>query len=166
MDVGLAPLHDPAKLLPVIHILEIKVLHRRAGDDHAVEFTVLQFIKGFVEGQQMLFGGILGFMSGNHHQLQMDLQRRITQNTAQLGFRDDFCRHQVQQHDLQRTNMLGLCPGLFHNENVFVLKNTGSRQIIGYLNGHGSCPPKSVFIRVPAPGQYRRSDPGHFPDRS
>ncbi len=58
MDIGLAPGHDPAQLRPVVHFLKGHLLHRRSGDDHAIKLPVLQFIKGFVEGQKMLLGGI------------------------------------------------------------------------------------------------------------
>ena len=59
MDIGLAPLHDPAQFIPVVHFLKRHLLHRRAGNDHAVKLPVLQFIKGLVKGKQMFLGNIL-----------------------------------------------------------------------------------------------------------
>ena len=41
MDIGLAPLHDLAKLLPIIHIFKGHLLHRRTGNNHAIEFPIL-----------------------------------------------------------------------------------------------------------------------------
>ena len=84
----------------------------------------------------MLLGGILGAVGGDHHQLQMHLQRRVAQQTAELGLRDDLRGHEIQQHDLQRADVLGLCPGLSHDENVFLLQNARCRQVVGNLNGH------------------------------
>ena len=39
--MGLAPLHDPGQLLPVIDLLKLHQLHRCAGDDHSVEMFLL-----------------------------------------------------------------------------------------------------------------------------
>ena len=136
MNVGLAPLHNLGQLLPVIHLLKGQILHRRAGDDHTVEFPVFQLIEGLIEGQQMLLRGILGPMAGHHHQLQMHLQGGVAQNSAQLGLGDDFCGHQVQQHNFQRADMLGLGPGLLHDENILVFQGLRRREIVGYLNWH------------------------------
>ena len=136
MDVGFAPLHDLAQFRPVVHIFKGHLLHRRAGDHHAVEFPILQFVEGFIEIQQMLLRGIFGAVGGDHHQLQMHLQGRIAEQTAELGLRDDFRWHEIQQHDFQRADVLGLCPGLSHNENVFLLQNARCRQVVGNLNGH------------------------------
>ena len=134
--MGLAPLHNLSQLLPVIHLLKGQVFHRCAGDDHAVEFPILQLIEGLVEGQQMLLRRILGSVAGHHHQLQMHLQGGVAQNPAQLGLCDDFCGHQVQQHDFQRPDMLGLGPGLLHDENVLFFQGLRRREIVGYLNWH------------------------------
>ena len=41
-------------------------------------------------------GVVLGGVGGGVDQLQMDLQGRIAQKSAELGFRDDFGGHQVQ----------------------------------------------------------------------
>ena len=49
MHMGLAPLHDGCQLIPVVHLLEFHVLHRRSGDDHAIEFPAADFIKGNIK---------------------------------------------------------------------------------------------------------------------
>lgn len=54
----------------------------------------------------MLLGGVLGGVGGGVDQLQMDLQGRIAQKPAELGFRDDFGGHQVQQQNFQRPDIL------------------------------------------------------------
>ena len=148
MDMGFAPLHNPAQLRPVVHFLKGHLLHRRTSDHHAVKFPVFQLVKSFVEGQKMLLRGVLGAMRGNHHQLQVDLQGRVAQQTAQLGLRGNFGRHQIQQNNLQGTDVLGLCPGLFHDENVLLVQNFRSRQIIGDLNGHALSSRLHLFQRL------------------
>ena len=62
MDMGLAPLHDLAEFLPVVHIFKFHQFHRRTGDHHTVKFPILQFLKALVEGQQMLLSHIFGLV--------------------------------------------------------------------------------------------------------
>ena len=140
MNMGLAPLHDLAQLRPVVHFLEGHLLHRRAGDDHAVEFAVLDLIKGLVEGQQVLLGDVLGLVGGGVHQFQLHLQGRIAQKAGQLGLGGDLGGHEVQQQQLQRTDVLGggSLPG--HDENILLLQRFSGGQVIGDPNGHGGPP--------------------------
>ena len=65
----------------------------------------------------------------------MDLQGRIAQKAAELCLRNDFGGHQIQEHDLQRTDLLGLCPGLTHNKDIFLLQYFRCGQVIGYPDG-------------------------------
>ena len=136
VDVGFAPFHDPAQLGPVVHFFKGQLLHRGAGNDHSVKFSFLDFVKGFVKGQQMVGGSVFCRMGGGVHQLQMHLQGRIAQKAAELGFRDDLCGHQVQQQNFQRPDILRDGSRLGHHEDILLLQNTGGGQIIGYLNGH------------------------------
>ena len=136
MDIGLAPLHDPAQLRPVVHRFKLHQLHRCAGDDHAVEFAILQLIEGLVEGQKMLRGHILGLVGGHLHELQMHLQRGVAQESGELGLRNDLGGHQIQHHDLKRSDLLGFCPGLVHDEDIFFFQGLRGREVIGDLNGH------------------------------
>ena len=136
-----APFHDFRQFLPVIHLLEGHVLHRRSGNDHTVEFPVFQFVKGLVESQQMLLWGVFRLMSGEHHQFQMHLKGRVAQHTAQLCFGDDFRRHQIQQNNFQGADMLGFRPGLLHDKDILFLQYFCCGQIVWYLNRHGQVPP-------------------------
>ncbi|MNI88364.1 hypothetical protein D3C73_1456570 [compost metagenome] len=52
--VILAPFEDALQLLPVVHVLEFHLLHRRTGDDQSVQTAVCNFIERFVEALQML----------------------------------------------------------------------------------------------------------------
>ena len=112
------------------------MLHRRTGDDEAVEILVLNVLKGPVEGNHVLLGGILGLMGGHLNQEELHLQRGIAQQAGQLGFRGDLCGHEIQQADPQGTNLLGFCPGLGHHKDVFPLQNASGWEIIGNTNGH------------------------------
>ena len=93
----------------------------------------------------MVSGCVFGCVRSGVNQLQMHLQRRVAKQTAELGLCDNLGRHQVQQQDLQRTDILTNGPGLAHDKNVLLLQNAGSGQIIGNLNGHG-VPPGCVSV--------------------
>ena len=93
--IGLCPIHDPAKLVPVVHFLKGHLLHRRAGDDHTVVFPVLYLIKGVVELVHVTFRGVLGSMTAYLQKVHIHLQWRVAQQTQQLGLRVDLGGHQI-----------------------------------------------------------------------
>ena len=97
---------------------------------------MLQLVEGLIKSEQMILGCIFGYISTGLHQLQPHLQRGVAQKAAQLGLGDDLGGHQVQHHDLQRTNVLGAGSALFHHEYIFLLQRFCRRQVIGNLNGH------------------------------
>ena len=49
MNMGLAPLHNLAKLRPVVHIFKCHQFHRRAGNHHTVKLSMLQILKALIE---------------------------------------------------------------------------------------------------------------------
>ena len=118
VDVALGPLHDSAQLLPVLHLLEGQVLHRRAGDDHAVVVVLPHVVKVAVEGQHVLLGRILGYMVPGGDELQLHLQGGVAQQAAELGFRGDLGGHQVQQQNFQRPDILGVMTKMFSSFSV------------------------------------------------
>ena len=61
-DVLLRPLHDLLKLLPVGDLLELQVLDRRAGDDHAVEVLPLHVPEFHVELVDVALRGVRGLV--------------------------------------------------------------------------------------------------------
>ena len=84
----------------------------------------------------MLGAGVLGLVGLGVDQLQLHLQGRIAQQTGKLGLGDDLGGHQIQQHDLQGTDVLGLRPGLGHDENILFFQGLRCGEVIGDLNGH------------------------------
>ena len=93
--MGFAPLHDLAKLRPVVHLFEVHQFHRRTGDDQAVEGPVPHAGEGFVEGQHVGLGGIFGHMARRCDQLQLNLQGGVPQYPGQLGLCVHLGGHQV-----------------------------------------------------------------------
>ena len=84
----------------------------------------------------MFLRGVFRLVGGKHHQFQMHLQGGIAQNPAQLGLRYDFGGHQIQQNDFQGADLLTQGSVLRHHEDVFILQDLGSRQIVWNLNWH------------------------------
>ena len=137
MDVGLGPLHDLAQLIPVVHVGEVQVFYGGAGDDHAVVLLVFDLVKGSIEGGQVAGVGILRDVAKGMQQLHLDLKRRVGQLAQQLGLGNDLGGHQIQNQQIQGTDVLVHGPELRHNEDVFPLQSSSSGERIGDFNGHG-----------------------------
>ena len=155
VDVGLGPLHDLAKLLPIVHLLKVQKLYGGTRDDHAVVFLVADVVKGLVEGEEMLLRRVLGLVGLSADEGQLDLQGGISQDSRDLRFGLDLFGHEIEKHDTQRTDVLGNGSRLGHHKDIFIGKGLHGRQIIGDFNGHFKSSP--VFIRSPEPARYRRS---------
>ena len=84
------------------------------------------------------------------HQLQMNLEGGIAQEPAELGLGGDFGGHQVEEQYFQGPDILGNGPVLGHDKYVFLLQNSGCRQIVGNANWHRS-PPVYFFLFVSIP---------------
>ena len=70
-----------------------------------------------------------------------DTVSSIAQQPAQLGLRGDLGRHQIQQNDLQRTDILGQRPVLGHDKDILFLQGFCRRQTVGNFNRHPQFPP-------------------------
>ncbi len=78
-------------------------------------------------------------MTGGLHQFQFHLQRGVGEQPAELGLGFDFRGHQIQEENLQRPDVLGRGPVLFHDENVFIFQRGHRRQVIGNADRHQAC---------------------------
>jgi hypothetical protein len=58
MNVGLGPLHNLAKLIPIVNLLKLHLLHRRACDDHTVKIAVAYLGELLIKGKEMLLGNV------------------------------------------------------------------------------------------------------------
>jgi len=136
INVGLRPLEHLTKLRPVVHLFKGHLLHRCAGNDQPVKPLTLHVVKGLIIPEQVIVVRISGNVRSHLKQLQIDLQRRIGQQPQHLRLRLHLLRHQVQNSDFQRTDILMIRPLLVHDENVFPLQDGVGRQRSRYLNGH------------------------------
>ena len=69
-------------------------------------------------------------------QFQLNLQRGVAQNAGQLGFGVHLGGHQIQQQDLQRTDILRHSAGFRHDKDIFFCQRAGGRELVGNFDGH------------------------------
>ena len=55
------------------------------------------------------------------HKVNIDLQRRIAQHPKQLGFGFDFGRHQIEDQNPKRSDILRDCARLGDDKDVFAV---------------------------------------------
>ena len=184
VDVRLTEVHDLAQLLPVIHLFKVDLLHRRTGDDHAVIAVVLHLVEGLIKRLEVGRRDMGRRMAGRLQQGHVDLNGRIGQQAGDLGLGGDLGRHEVQDEDLQRTDVLGERPFPVHDEDVFLVEGIVGGKSLGDDQRHSVVAPfdgfsgkflsasgdafftgrgrnrqmaLTVFLRSdPAPVQYRR----------
>ena len=108
-DVGLAPFHDLHQFFPVIHFFIFHLFYRRTGDNHSVELLIFQYIEVMIERLHVLYRCILRGMTLEFHESHFDLKRRIREETYQVCLGGNLDRHQVEDHNLQRTDVLRTC---------------------------------------------------------
>ena len=136
VHVGLRPLHDLAELLPVIDFLERHLLDGSTGDDHTVERAVLHVVEVLVERQHVFGIHVLRLVRLHLQQLQMHLQRGVSQKARQLRLGRDLRGHQVQQQDLQRADVLPFRAGFLHDEDILFIQCFNGRKAVGYADRH------------------------------
>ena len=67
-------------------------------------------------------GDMGGRMAGRLEQGHVDLQRRVGQQPGDLGLGGDLGRHQIQDQDLQRADVLGGRPLPVHDEDILLIE--------------------------------------------
>ena len=122
VDVRFAEVHDLAQFVPVVHLLKIHGLHRRAGDDHTIVTVVLYLVKGLVKGLKVGSRHMGGRVAGGLQQGHVHLQRGVGQQPGDLGLGGDLGGHQVQDQNFQRTDMLRQRPLPVHDKDVFFIQ--------------------------------------------
>ena len=136
MDVGFRPVENALEFVPVGHVLERQQLHRRAGNDEAVELAILHLVPGLVEGDEVFLGGVLGLVVANADQGQFDLQRRGADQPGELRLRPDLVGHQVEQADLEGADVLAQGGLLVHDGHALLDQNFTGGELIGDLDRH------------------------------
>ena len=136
VDMGLGPLHDFAQLIPVVHLGEVQILHRSAGDDHTVIAPVTDLVKGGIKGGQMVLVGVVGLIAGGAQQLHRHLKRGVGELAQDLGFGYDLRGHQVQNEHIQWTDVLVHGPVFCHDEDILAFQRRTGGKGVWDLDGH------------------------------
>ena len=137
VDILLGVVHDPAKLVPIVHGLIVQILNGGAGDDHAVKTLVPDLIKGLVKSLHVLGCGVGRAMSGSLQKGDLHLQRAVCQQAGQLGLCHDLGRHQVEDQDAQRADVLAHRALLMHDKDIFLLQLVIGGQVFRDDQRHG-----------------------------
>ncbi len=146
----LRPLENFAELRPVVHLLVLHLLHRRAGDDETVEAPLLQLRKGIVEFVQMDGGSVRALVRPHAHKGDVKLQRRVREHPQELQLRILLLGHEIQNTDLQRTDVLMGRPLLFHHKQILFLQNLPDRKIVLHFNRHRFILPLRILSKASA----------------
>ena len=109
-------------LRPVAHLLVGQMLHRSAGDNHAVETLVAHQLEILVERPHVFDGRILGRVAAEFHEREFDLQRCVRQQAHHVGLRRYLQRHEVEDDDAQRADVLPSGARMVDDEYVFLLQ--------------------------------------------
>lgn len=88
----------------------------------------------------MILGRVFGVIGLCLDQINLDLDRRIGQAAQDLRFRYDFERHQIEQRNAQRTDVLCGSAVLGHDEYVFAFQYGARRQTVGYFDRQADTP--------------------------
>lgn len=86
----------------------------------------------------MVGAHVRGLVGGGLHEVDLDLQRALGDQTQQLRFGLDLLRHEVQDHQLERTHTLALRFGLFKREGCARSRECLWRKAAGNLDRHVS----------------------------
>ena len=138
VHVGLGPVEDLAQLVPVADRLEVEVLDRRAGDDEPVEAALARLAERLVEGLEVRGRGVLRLVLGHADQRQLDLQRRRADDAGELGLGLHLLRHQVEEPDLQRADVLAQRRLLRHDHHALAPEHVVGGQGRGDLDRHAA----------------------------
>ena len=122
-DMGLRPIHNLRKFLPVFHLGEVHLFYRRTGDDHAVIILLLNIPKLYIKRIKMRRTGMCRLMTGDFHKCNFRLYRKVRKYTKKIQLRVLFQRHKIQNQNLERTNVLGDRTVLIHHKDIFRFQN-------------------------------------------
>ena len=135
------PIHDAAKLFPIIHLFELHELNRGPGNNQTVIMLVFDVLKGAVKRLQMPRRHMRCLMALGAQQVYLNLQRRIGKLAHELRLGSDLGGHEIQNQHAQRTNVLVESAKLRHDKNVLALEDLGCGQSIRNSNRHDAYTP-------------------------
>ena len=169
------PVEDFGEFFPVVHILEGHLLHRGTRHDQAIVVVGLQGIERLIELHEMV-ARMRCLMARNAHEVKAHLEGRLRDEAQDLRLGLDLCRHEVQEDDTKRADLLSGCHFLFEGEDVLVVQDLLCGQAVRDIDRHeGSpeslskgwiCAGAKAPKRLRAPAFDRRASSESFPLRA
>ena len=98
------PSEDIGNLIPIGHIFKLHRLNRCTRDNHTIEFFFAHRLKITIEHHHVFYGRVFGGVTLQLHETDFHLKRSVRKQTNQVCLSGDFKRHQIQNHDFQRTD--------------------------------------------------------------
>ena len=105
-DVSACPVEYLHDLVPVCHLLEVHLLHWRAGDNHSVVLFAAHLLEVRVERPHVFDGRILRSVALYLHERDFHLERGVGEQAHEVCLGSNLQRHQVQNDDTQRADVL------------------------------------------------------------
>ena len=128
VHMGLGPVDHFDELVPVGDVGELEMFDGSAGDDQPVELLRLHLLERTVKGFHVTGRRILRPVERHADQGQFDLQGSRTDHPGELRLGLDLFRHQVDQPDPKRPNVLADGPSLGHDHDALVPKDIECRE--------------------------------------
>ena len=129
-DMRTRPIEYFHYFIPVSHFFEIQLFYRSTGDNHTVVLLTTHLFKVSIERLHMFYRRILGCMTLDFHERDFHLKRCIGEQTHKICLRGNLQRHQVQDNDAQRADVLLRGAGVVNNKYVLFFQQLYRRQLI------------------------------------
>ena len=108
------PLQDVRDIQPEVFLFDARLHRVDPGDDEAVEFLGMDVAEGAVELENVIGRRVprlppqfdAAHITVGGHEAQVDLQRRVAEPKRQLPLGRDLVRHQVDDGDFERPDVL------------------------------------------------------------
>ena len=117
------PLENLGNLGPIAHFLKRQMLYWCARNNHAVELLIAHSIEIFVKAHQVFNGRILRRMALQFHKAHLQLQGRVRKQAYKVRFGCYFQRHEVENNNPKRPNVLRGGSRTVHHEDILTHKN-------------------------------------------
>ena len=124
------PREDFGNLSPVADLLVLQLLDRSTRNNHAVVLLIAHLLEVTIEHHHVLDGRILGRMTLQLHEAHLQLQRGVRQETDKVCLCRYLQRHEVENDNLQRTDVLHVGTRIVHHEDILMLQQFYGRQTV------------------------------------
>src|SRR3989338_5246563 len=130
------PIHHFLELIPVVHLIKFHLLDRSARDDEPVVFVMAYPAEGGVESAKMLLGGVPALVRLRVKKIDFELDGAVGEPPQKMKLGLFLLRHQVEDRDAKRPDVLMLRPASRHHEDVLLRKMGDCRKPVLDLDRH------------------------------